>query len=380
MNVLQQNLYDGLMSIVESHESFFYVDQVLDSNTYRIFNYRLASYSQWVETDPYGIEARGITFLIDDNEEALALVSWPFEKFFNLNENPFTMDLNLDDPLEIQEKMDGSLISSMFVFEDDNIWLKSKGSLFSEQATAARKLLQTKEYRDLHKFVRLMVMHYDATVIMEYMAPDNRIVVAYDEPKLTVIAIRDNQTGMYMPLKAFKDDPAARFFVRDIVNEIRNTEEFVKSIPDMQSHEGYVIKLQSGQRVKIKTEWYLKLHHIKDSINSQRRLFEAVVYDTVDDIKSSFYDDPMALQIITDMEAKVEPIYNHMVDTVERFYERNKKLERKEYAIKGQQELDKMMFGLAMAKYIGREVDYRATMVKHRKEFGIKDDPQPEGD
>lgn len=364
-----------LMQLCESHESFFYSDQVLGSNTYRIFNYRLASYTQWLE--PFALECRGITFLVDesgDHSIALALVSWPFEKFFNLHENPFTMELDLVEPLEVVEKMDGSLISTMFV--DGGVWLKSKGSLFSEQAQAANKLIHTEEFEDLCVFLQDCVLLEDWTVIMEYTAPDNRIVVPYDRPGLTVLAIRDNQTGLYVPLKAYRDNPAAKWFVRDITDEIDDINQFVVDIAEMKDIEGYIVKISSGQRVKIKSEWYAKLHHIKDSINSERRLFEAVVYDTVDDVKAQFYDDAQAMAIIVAMEEKVSSIFNHMVDVVERFFERNKHMERKDYAIKGQTELEKLHFGLAMQKYIGREVDYRATMVKHRKQFGIKEDPE----
>lgn len=374
MNKLQQEIFDSLMRLVEKDESFFYSDQVLSGHLYRIFNYRLASYTQWLE--PYALESRGITFMLDDNEQAVALVSWPFEKFFNLHENPFTMDLDLDNPLEVHEKMDGSLISSMYMVGESRVWLKSKGSLFSEQAQAANKLLATEEYEILQEFVDDLVMAMDYTVIMEYTAPDNRIVVAYDKPGLTVLGVRDNQTGKYIPLETFTLSEARRFFVRDIVDEVHDTEEFVKTIADMQHIEGFVIRCNNGQRVKIKGDWYAKLHHIKDSINSQRRLFEAVVYDTIDDVRAQFYDDAQAMALIEDMEEKVSTIYNHMVDTVERFYERNKKMERKDYAILGQEELDKALFGLAMNKYLGKEVDYKAFMVKNRKSYGIKDDPE----
>ena len=379
MNELQQKIYDDLVRLADSHESFYYIDQILGQHVYRIFNYRLASYSQWIE--PSAMESRGITFLVDHSghgAKALALVSWPFEKFFNLHENPLTMDLDLTDPLEIQEKMDGSLISTLFAVGEGKVWLKSKGSLFSEQATAAMRLLGTSKYRHLNQFIDNRVLLDDYTVIMEYTAPDNRIVVGYDEPALTVLAIRDNLTGAYIPLDAYDDEPASQFFVRDITHEVQHVNAFVEGIKDIQGLEGYIIKLKTGQRVKIKSEWYLKLHHIKDSINSPRRLFEAVVYDTVDDIRASFYDDANALKIIDAMAELVSTHYNHMVDTVERFYERNKHLERKDYAILGQKELTPTFFGLAMSKYIGREVDYRATMVKNRKSYGIKDDPETE--
>lgn len=379
MNELQQKIYDDLVRLVENHESFYYTDQILSGYTYRIFNYRLASYSQWLE--PSAMESRGITFLVDHSghdAKALALVSWPFEKFFNLHENPMTMELDLSDPLEIQDKMDGSLISTMYMVGESRVWLKSKGSLFSEQAMAAMRLLETKRYEYLRYFIDALVMTMDYTVIMEYTAPDNRIVVGYDEPALTVLAIRDNHTGAYIPLDTYAEHEASEFFVRDITREVEDVNSFVESIKDLQGLEGYIIKLKTGQRVKIKSEWYLKLHHIKDSINSPRRLFEAVVYDTVDDIRASFYDDENALKIIDAMAELVSKHYNHMVDTVERFYERNKHLERKDYAILGQKELEPTHFGLAMSKYIGREVDYRATMVKNRKQYGIKDDPETE--
>jgi hypothetical protein len=74
------------------------------------------------------------------------------------------------------------------------------------------------------------------------------------------------------------------------------------------------------------------------------------------------------------MELFVEGKYNHLVDTVERFYERNKHMERKDYAILGQKELEKMHFGLAMSKYTGKPVNYKEFMAKKWKEFGLKDE------
>jgi len=150
---------------------------------------------------------------------------------------------------------------------------------------------------------------------------------------------------------------------------------FVASIPQMTDVEGYVIRLKSGQRVKIKTEWYLVQHRAKDSINSPRRLFEACIEGTTDDLRSLFYDDPVVIAMIETMEKFAEGIYNSTVDSVERFYEKNKSLERKEYAILGQQELDKKIFGLAMSKYLGKDIDYVAFLRKHYKSFGVADEP-----
>jgi hypothetical protein len=87
-----------------------------------------------------------------------------------------------------------------------------------------------------------------------------------------------------------------------------------------------------------------------------------------------FVDDPLALKMISDMETFVDAKYNHLVDTVERFYERNKHLDRKDYAILGQKELGKLEFGLVMQLYTGREIDYKEVMKKRWKHYGLSDE------
>ena len=53
----------------------------------------------------------------------------------------------------------------------------------------------------------------------------------------------------------------------------------------------------------------------------------------------------------------------------------NKHLDRKEYAIKGQAEVDRLYFGLVMAKYLKGTVDYKEFMKSKYKELGIRDEP-----
>jgi T4 RnlA family RNA ligase len=374
MNELQTKLYKDLMTLVDTDEAFFYADSVLDDANYRIFNYRLASYSQWLNDG--ALECRGVTFEVDDNGDARRLVSWPFGKFFNLNENPFVMDLDLTKVTHVYDKMDGSLISSM-VLPDRTMWLKSKGSLFSSQAQAANKLIRQPEHKKLLKFVEGRVRN-EFTVIMEYTAPDNRIVVPYDKPALTILGVRCNDTGSDIDLDHFRydrHDPADS--IEEYLVPIRKYDatELLQTLDEMKGIEGFIFVFEDGMRVKIKTEEYRVLHKVKDSINSKKQLFEACVYDAADEIRALFYDDAQAIALIDEMEGKVNTIYNHMVDTVERFYERNKGLERKDYAILGQKELESIHFGLAMNKYIGRPVEYKDAMVKNRISYGVKDDP-----
>ena len=108
-------------------------------------------------------------------------------------------------------------------------------------------------------------------------------------------------------------------------------------------------------------------------MNNPRRLFEAILDEGIDDLRSLFYNDPLAMKTIDQMQVKVDHLYNHMVKVVETYYEHNKQLDRKSYAIKGQQQLDRMYFGLAMNKYVGKPIDYKMYLKSKWKELGLKD-------
>jgi RNA ligase len=374
MNDYQTQLWHDLMALVEDSEAFYFQDFDHAGCQYRIFNYRLASYTEFMR--PAGIECRGHMFQIDGegyDARMLRLASLPPEKFWNLYECPATMDLDLTTVDLIEDKADGSLIST-YIHADgatSALRLKSKGSLTSDQALAAMAWLDTQDdfKREL---CQLAALGY--TVNMEWVAPDNRIVLGYAEPELRVLNIRNTVDGSYLDRDVLHDSyyhTIMRWTERFSVDDPAT---FVAQIPDMQNIEGFVVRLKSGQRVKIKTTWYLALHHTKDNINSPRRLFEAVLEEATDDMKTLFHDDPLAIQTILEMEAFVEEKYNHMVDTVERFYERNKHLDRKDYAILGQQELaGTMYFGLAMNKYTGKEFSYKDFLKSKWKQLGLQD-------
>jgi len=366
-------LYDDLMNLVETSEAFYFKDFPLDDKIYRIFNYRLASYTEFLH--PGGLECRGHMFEVSADGKKYRLASLSPEKFFNLNENPLTMGLDLTQIDYIMLKADGSLISTYI--HNGELRLKSKGSLSSDQALAAMKLINRPE-NSAFKDVLYKVTASFFTVNLEWCAPDNRIVIGYEQPHLVVLNVRNHISGAYVDVfnDAYFSLPAFDELRANWIDYVEPEDpvQFVADIPDMVDVEGYVVRLKDGQHIKIKTGWYMALHHTKDSINSPRRLYEAVLESATDDMRSLFFDDVVALNMISDMEQKVEKLYNHLVDSVERFYERNKDSERKDYAILGQKELDKKAFGLAMSRYLGHEVDYKDFMKRKWKDFGIKDE------
>lgn len=364
------SLYNSLLSLTERNEAFYYKDYYVNYEDYRVFNYHLANYTDFLE--PNALEARGITFYIPKEPRPPFCISRPWKKFFNLGECPFTMDLDLNTIKKTALKEDGSLISTYYNPLTGSFGVKSKQDFFSEQSQMATKLLKRNEFYNLKEdLIDLAMMGY--TVIMELVSPANRIVIAYPKTELKVLGIRDTTSGELIE----KDNSLLEMFdaVKDLwVDEsFPVKEEFINSVSSQVDLEGYVFTLNSGLMVKIKTEWYKSLHHLKDSVSSPARLFEAIILETVDDVKSMFPDDEMQLEIISKMESEVVPKFNHLVKTVEEFYETNKLLDRKSYAIKGQEELG-MLFNLAMMKYLNKfkENGYKEFAIKYKnKYFGI---------
>lgn len=369
MNTYQQQLFIDLTTLLVDSDTFFKQEFELDGKLYWIFNYRLSTYTEFLK--PSAVECRGIMFEVNSTGKAIRLASLPMSKFWNLNENPNTMDLDLTLVEEIQEKRDGSLISTYL--HNGKLKLKSKGSLGSDQAVDAMKWLDLPANHELKKHL-IGMAEADYTVNLEWTASWNRIVIGYMEPALTILNARDNKSGEYVDFTMEPYDLMYDWLVKNV--EVDDPASFVQSIPTMlEDIEGYVVKLSTGLWFKVKTDKYCSLHHAKDSVNNPRRLFECVLDEGVDDLLSMFATDQLAIKQITEMQERVSHLYNHSVAYVERFYTDNKHLSRKDYAIKGRAEVDpQMFFGLIMNLYLEKENDYKDFFKRHYKELGFKDE------
>ena len=102
-----------------------------------------------------------------------------------------------------------------------------------------------------------------------------------------------------------------------------------------------------------------------------KNVFEAVIDEHLDDLKSLFQNDPATLARLENMESKVKSLYNALVFEVERFVEENSALTTKEFAIKAKAE-KQLVMPLLMDLYRKKEPDYKGYAKKMRRElFGI---------
>lgn len=367
-----KNLYENLTKLVEDEDSPFYRvvhEGPYDGAEYHVFSYRLGSYQDFCLPD--ALECRGATFRIENGEAVL--VSLPFCKFFNINENPFTMDLNLskENVDYVATKEDGSLIST-YLDAQGNLACKSKTSLSSSMAFESLVLVQRIYSFATPKSLYDHCMELEQegwTVIMEYVSPSNRIVLGYDAPNLVVLGVRNRNDGRLMTFDEMNARGMGPYLVKNHTSTIEDFDSFFADFRNMKGIEGFVVRLNDGTMVKLKTDEYVALHHAKDSVTSPRRLMEVVLEEASDDLRQMFDGDDQALREIENMETYVSHVVAHMTKPVDTFWEANKHLERKDFAIKGQQELDGKQFAIAMGRYTGKSVDYKTLVKKNYQEF-----------
>lgn len=381
MNEYGRKIYNDLMALVSEPESpFYFVDHLMNGVKFRVFTYRLASYTDFLK--PSALECRGHMFEIN-GDEYVALAALPPQKFFNANENPMAMGLDYSKTVLVMDKLDGSLMTTYQLPIADRVMLKSKTTLTSDQANAANEWLGLEKNGNLKECLNyLREKHY--SVSLEWTSPKHRIVLPYQESNLTVLCARHLYDGSYMPYEELKsiikNFHCETHMVVNYTNSISEDRrlDFIQNIPHMTGIEGYVIMLEDGQMVKIKTDWYCALHHTKDSVGSDKRLFECVVLEAHDDLRAMFPDDAYLIGRIDDMESKVKKIYADIDENAIMFYHANMDLDRKSFAIKAQAKVPKMYFGIAMNLYLGKSNDYQQWLIKHWKDFGIKEEEASE--
>lgn len=376
-----QKLYESLVELCETNEAFFFKDFVQDEIVYRIFNYRLATWSDFQL--PGAIECRGIMYRLN-SDGSVNLVSRPMEKFFNDGENPSTIGLDYSDPIQVMYKEDGSLISTYY--HNFELRLKTKGSLSSEQAIDAMNWLMKKE-NEVFAVCLEIIADKGYTVNMEWVSPNNRIVLRYNKPELVVLNIRDNLTGEYVSIKDLEE-----YFDRSISRCLR--EHWVKRFPlsidrvrELKDIEGVVVQLKTGQHVKIKTDWYVELHRAKDSIDNPKSMISAVLSETTDDLRQLFVDMPDVIDRIARYEEHVSHKFNHIIAALEGFkahMDESGEYTRKDYAIaaKEQWSFFPEFFSAQMNMLVrpdqSLEDNVKEIMMKNYKDYVLPEDMNKE--
>lgn len=202
---------------------------------------------------------RGLVIDADYN-----IVARPFRKFFNYEEITDKSVIPFNLPFEVYEKLDGSL-GILYFGPDGMPYITTQGSFVSDQAQHANKVLYE---RYAHTFPYL---DHTKTYLFEIIYPEDLHVVTYkDVDDIFLLGVIDIETGA-------EDDIYNWQHLFKCTKRYDGIKDFTKirEMFDGDNREGFVVKFANNFRLKMKFEYYFRLHALKANI-SPKSIFEMV--------------------------------------------------------------------------------------------------------
>ena len=277
--------YDEAVALTLLPESPFYETvKYIDNFKISLFNYRLAQNKDFI--DKKNRELRGLTFVFN-TDGSLFKRYILLEKFFNLNQVEWSMYSVVNDYKikSVNNKEDGS-IASFIKLPNGRVLGKSKMSFDSEQAVEISKIYETNN--DIKRFVDYS-FEKDFTIILEYVSPQNRIVLEYTKEELILLKLRDNKTGKLLDISNYSDKLGS---VKVAESEaILDLDTLIEIIKTQEDKEGFVILTEDNDgndfSFKMKNKWYCDRHNlITNDLYREHILIAYVLDENIDDVIS----------------------------------------------------------------------------------------------
>ena len=228
-----------------------YCLKIKEKNNLVIFNYNTykSDFSEEIVK-----EARGLILELG----TFKVIRMAFYKFFNLGE-PNAANIDWDSATATS-KEDGSIMSAYWY---GGTWhIASNSCIDAKDAVLDNIEAPYRNYKELFfaaarncnlDFAKL---NTENTYTFELVSPYNRIVINYPETKLFHINTRNNTT-----LEELDDDIGIEKPTFYSMHDQQGFEKLVSNLEE--NHEGIVIKDKYNNRVKLKTEEYIRLHYME---------------------------------------------------------------------------------------------------------------------
>lgn len=216
-------------------------------------------------SEPIVQSARGC---ILDEADGWRHVSRPFDKFFNHGE---TYAASIDwSTAKVQEKLDGSFCCLYFY---DGAWhVQSSGMPDAAGEVNGMKITFAELFWQVFgEMGWSLPKDTTKTYMFEMTTPYNRVVVQHRDRRLTLIGVRENETGSEHHLHVAPEYSPVRSFPLQTMTDVEATLADMKPL----EQEGYVIVDAQFRRVKVKSPAYVAVHHMRDGFGP-RRLVEVI--------------------------------------------------------------------------------------------------------
>jgi hypothetical protein len=206
------------------------------------------------KTDPITCACRGT--VVQKDENGFKLVAYAFDRFFNLGEFG-AADIDWE-TATVYEKYDGSLIK---LFWSGTKWVVStSGSVGGAGDVEGYDITFEELFWDTWRYMRYRIFDLEPHLcyVFELCTPKNHIVVNYEEPMLRLLAVRDRENDFAeVDLDLFR----SKLWVAE--SFLFGAERVVEEVNARgANHEGFIVCDTSGNRIKVKSNLYVQLHHM----------------------------------------------------------------------------------------------------------------------
>jgi len=223
---------------------------------------------------------RGIVLDSNDNWK---VACHTFEKFFNSVEKS-AAKVSWDNA-NIYEKLDGSLIQ---LFYYDGKWnMTTSGSpdgagpVGDNPFTFKELFWETWNYLS-YDFPKDKSLSYAFELCTEH----NRIVVSHDSPRIVLLGARSNVTNEELDVYDVGGNHNWEIVNRYDIGDINVLNDLLKDM-DPYSQEGFVVCDSNFNRIKIKSQKYVAIHHVITSM-SERKILDIVRNGETEEVLSHF--------------------------------------------------------------------------------------------
>jgi len=273
-------------------------------------------------------ECRGMIFCAKTGK----ILRRPLHKFFNFGERMESRDIDLNEIVAVYDKLDGSMVAPFFL-NGDLVWGTKMGLThmtddlrsFVQRSTMESTLTSGKMMKKYHDFAGILISQRNMTPIFEYMAPKHRIVVNHPEETMSLLAVRDINTGEYMSYD--KMASLASCFNIPVVKrwEVSDNASLVDQVRELEGTEGVVVELRNGDRLKVKSLWYMDLHKNREAIAKEKYVVGLILNERIDDALGLVPDhvrpklEAYAKQFVMQYEERLEGIALSLYEALRTF-------------------------------------------------------------
>jgi hypothetical protein len=258
------------------------------------------------------------------------VLAWPMNRFYNSGEHTAAkIDWN---SARVLDKLDGTMIILYKVeswhvatrsVPNADLPINSAGIVQANRTftTLFKEGVQNTLSMSFDVWTKNLPSEY--TYVFELTSPHNRVVVRYDETRITWLAVRHVRLGHELEPEHLRDELINKYDVKmpptPVAYPLSNIES-VAAYVDMQDPaqmEGVVIIDNHFNRVKVKNAKWVLSSKMHDAITSSRRsVLEAILTQKIDDVIPLLEGD-----IRTEVEALVQRVHLYIRSVDKHFKE-----------------------------------------------------------